>query len=247
MEEQGIWYKDWFGSPYYDLLYQHRDNAEALAFVANLINYLKPATDARVLDIACGEGRYAYQLATAGLYVIGIDLSQRRLDVARSRERSNLHFYQQDMRFPFRINYFDYAFNFFTSFGYFYSMRDNVSAAKAFTAGLKNGGLLIIDFMNAHVSAQNLIPSEEKTIKGITFKITRKLEDKRFLKDISFISKEGAKYHFQERVWAFELADFKQIFADTGMVLKETFGNYELAAFDREKSPRLIMIFQKEK
>jgi SAM-dependent methyltransferase len=40
----------------------------------------------RVLDLACGSGRFTRHLARAGAHVIGVDLSSKLIDIARSRD-----------------------------------------------------------------------------------------------------------------------------------------------------------------
>ncbi|RMF48789.1 MAG: SAM-dependent methyltransferase, partial [Bacteroidetes bacterium] len=51
--------KAWFASPYYRVLYAHRDDEEAARFVGRLIERLELRKGAYVLDAGCGEGRYA--------------------------------------------------------------------------------------------------------------------------------------------------------------------------------------------
>ena len=70
------WFKDWFNSPYYYKLYFQRDAAEAALFIDKLIDHLKPATGASMLDVACGKGRHSIQLASKGFEVTGIDLAE---------------------------------------------------------------------------------------------------------------------------------------------------------------------------
>lgn len=48
-----------------------------------LFRHLRPG--ARILDLCCGDGRIAQQLALAGFAVIGIDGSERMLEYARER------------------------------------------------------------------------------------------------------------------------------------------------------------------
>ncbi len=67
------WYKDWFNSDYYHLLYQHRDEDEATRFITKLIEYLKPAAGSTMLDVACGKGRHSKALAEMGYDVTGMD------------------------------------------------------------------------------------------------------------------------------------------------------------------------------
>ncbi len=68
------------------------------------------------------------------------------------------------MRVPFRNNYFDYTFNFFSSFGYFESDAENIDVLRNISLGLKKNGIVAIDFMNIKKVIENLKPREEKTI-----------------------------------------------------------------------------------
>jgi len=111
------WFKDWFNSPYYHQLYQHRDDSEAMQFVKKMISFLHPNPNSRMLDVACGKGRHSKALADMGFDVTGIDLSSESIAEAKKSEADNLHFYEHEMRLPFWINYFEFAFNLFTSFG----------------------------------------------------------------------------------------------------------------------------------
>jgi len=240
------WYENWFGSPFYKILYQNRDEVEAQAFVEHLMAHLKPPAACRMLDIACGEGRFARQLAEKGFDVTGIDISSASIETAKASEMDNLQFFVQDMRFPFYINYFDYAFNFFTSFGYFAHDRDHALAARSFAAALKPDGLLVIDYLNyEHVMAH--LVSEEQIERGsYTFSINRRMERKHIVKEISFIDDSNRPRRYTESVAAFSLADFTGIFGAAGMELVSTFGDYKLAPYDAVTSPRMIMIFKKK-
>lgn len=239
------WYENWFSSAWYKILYRDRDVQEAEQFVETLINYLQPPRGSRMLDIACGEGRYAGQLAGQGYDVTGIDLSYQSIRKAKEMEADNLHFYVHDMRFPFYINYFDYAFNFFTSFGYFANDRDHVMAAKSFASALKKNGLLVIDYLNVAYVLNNLVPEEVVEKEGVKFDIKRSLIDKHIIKDIRVTDKEGAQHHYAERVAAFSLEDFLQLFHKAGMELVNTYGDHDMGTYDAVSSERLIMIFKK--
>ena len=244
-QEQVDWFESWFGSPYYHILYEHRDEWEAQAFVEKLLAYLQPLPNSTMVDIACGEGRYSVQLAEHGFDVIGIDLSHANIEKAQKHEKEHLHFFVHDMRFPFYINYFDYAFNFFTSFGYFATYRDHLMAAKSFTRGLKKGGLLVIDYLNREYVLSNLI-AEETVVRGKhNFQITRRLENEHFVKSIKLLDNDNKERQFKESVAAFTLADFIRMFKTAGLSLVGTFGDYELNSYHPSDSPRMIMMFKK--
>lgn len=239
------WFENWFGSPFYKILYQNRDENEARKFADELICYLQPPAGCRMLDIACGEGRFAIHLAEKGYDVTGIDISAASIDNAQRSEADNLHFYVQDMRFPFYINYFDFAFNFFTSFGYFKYDRDNRMAARAFAAGLKKGGTLVIDYLNFKNVLKNMVAEATVQREDITFHIKKRFERKHIIKDIRFKDCEGVDRNYTESVATFSLEDFTKMFSEAGMSLVQTFGDYTLAPFDAESSPRMIMVFKK--
>ena len=103
-------YKDWFSSPYYDILYRQRDEEEASGFLRQLIKFLNCKKGDVVLDVACGKGRHSRALAHIGFDVTGIDISIPSIEAGLKYEKDNLHFFVHDMRLPFRINYFDFMF-----------------------------------------------------------------------------------------------------------------------------------------
>lgn len=242
---QKEWFENWFDSPFYPLLYDNRDIEEARLFVDKLMHFLQPPASSRLLDIACGEGRFAAQLSGYGHEVLGIDLSEPRIKVAKDLEHEHLHFHVHDMRYPIYINYFDYAFNFFTSFGYFNNQRDHRMAADSFAKALRKGGILVMDYFNKTMVEENLIPTEVITRGGITFHIKRHLDSGKVIKEISLTDKDGIDHHYQERVTAFGLEDFRSLFEQAGFTLQQYFGDYQLQDFDSHSSPRLIMVFKK--
>ena len=245
---QQPWFKNWFNSPYYHQLYFNRDTYEAAAFINKLIAYLKPATGSTMLDVACGKGRHSMQLASNGFDVTGIDLSEDSIKEALQQQGDNLHFYQHDMRLPFRINYFDYAFNFFTSFGYFKTQREHDNAVRTIAQSLKPGGTFVMDYLNVHYSEDHTVHHSEKEINDVNFIITKWYDEDYFYKKIT-IEDEALQepLAYTEKVAKFSLGDFTEMFAYQGMQIQEVFGDYAFTHYDIRKSPRLVMIAKKIK
>ena len=153
MSGKSEWFADWFDSPYYHILYQNHNEQSAKDFIDNLFKKLTPqyatlhpTSYYKILDLACGKGRHSRYMASKGFDVTGTDLSENSIRYARQFESDNLSFFEHDMRKPFRINYFDYIFNIFTSFGYFDRDEDNVTALKCVHDGLKDDGTFILDY-----------------------------------------------------------------------------------------------------
>ncbi len=245
---QQPWFKNWFNSPYYHQLYFNRDTSEAAAFINKLIACLKPATGSTMLDVACGKGRHSMQLASNGFDVTGIDLSEDSIKEAQQQQGEKLHFYQHDMRLPFRINYFDYAFNFFTSFGYFKTQREHDNAVRTIAQSLKPGGTFVMDYLNVHYSEDNTVHHSEKEIDDVNFVITKWYDEDYFYKKIT-IEDEALQEPlvYTEKVAKFSLGDFTEMFAYQGMQIQEVFGDYAFTHYDIRKSPRLVMIAKKIK
>jgi SAM-dependent methyltransferase len=245
MAEQA-WYKDWFNSPYYHKLYFDRDEKEASAFIIKLLTHLNPTPGSRMLDVACGKGRHSKTLASFNHFVTGIDISPDSITIAKKFQHDNLEFFVHDMRLPFYVNYFDYAFNFFTSFGYFKTRREHDNGIRTIAQAIKPGGCFVMDYLNVHYAEDHLVHQSEKEIDGINFIITKWFDETHFYKKI-IIEDEAMKEPmiYTEKVAKFSLGDFTEMFAYQGMQIQEVFGDYNFANYDVKKTPRLIMIAKK--
>ena len=241
------WFKDWFNSPYYHQLYFNRDEQEAAKFIDKLIDHLLPIPESLMLDVACGKGRHAVHLAEKGFDVTGIDLSEDSIKEALVHETEKLHFYMHDMRLPFYINYYDYAFNFFTSFGYFTTRREHDNSIRTIAQSLKQNGCFVMDYLNVHYAEDHLLHQFDKEIDGVNYFITKWFDETHFYKKIT-VEDDALEEPliYQEKVAKFSLGDFTEMFAYQSLQIQEVFGDYNFGKYDLKKSPRLIMIARKK-
>jgi len=240
------WFRDWFDSPFYHKLYFERDEKEAEAFLKRLVAHLQMKPGGRVLDVACGRGRHSKIFAAMGFDVTGIDLSPSSIAFAKQFEKDNLEFFIHDMRLPFWGNYFDWAFNFFTSFGYFRTRREHDAAIRTISRSLKPGGTLVIDYLNVHYAEEHLLPGITKHYNGTTYDIEKWDNESHFYKKIK-ISDDSltSPLVFTEIIEKFSLGDFTDMLSYQGMQVEEVFGDYELHSYDVKKTPRLIVVAKK--
>ena len=237
------WYKGWFDSPFYHKLYFDRDDREAQAFILKLLHHLKPGKDCRMLDIACGRGRHSRFLADQGYDVTGIDLSFDSISFASQFEHDHLHFYQHDMRLPAWINYFDFAFNFFTSFGYFNTRREHDDAMGTLVKSLRKNGTLLFDYLNVHYVEDRLLHNETKTVGDTQYEIHRWMDEHSFFKKITVTDPSlDQPLEYTEKVAKFSLGDFTDMLSFQGMQVTEVFGDYNLNSYDVRKTPRMIVV-----
>jgi SAM-dependent methyltransferase len=242
---QNEWFQVWFNSPYYHILYKDRDENEARRFIDALFDYLRPRPGAPALDLACGKGRYSRYLEEKGCDVTGLDISEESIAYARQFESERLHFFQHDMRAPFRSNYFDYIFNFFTSFGYFENERDHLGAIRHIAQGLKPEGRFVLDFFNAEKVVRELKAQEIKDIDQYTFTIRKEVDEQGYIVKTIAFEAGGQPMSFTERVRAFTLADFEDLFQKAGLRIVRMFGDYALNDYDPAQSDRLILVAEK--
>lgn len=234
------WYKDWFNTKYYHILYQNRDQEEARRFIQKLIGHLQIPLDSHILDLACGTGRHAIQLHQLGYQVLGVDLSEHSIAEAKESEKEGLRFARHDMRDPIQGETFQAVFNLFTSFGYFRNVEDNQKVISAVSSYLAPGGIFLIDFLNADLVKQDLNECERKEIDGISFIINREIKDGFVSKTID-LEDQRCNMQFKEEVRLFTLADFQEMLGKAGFEIDEIYGDYQLSDFDKNVSERLII------
>ncbi len=147
------WYEEFFGEDYMRFHLRGGEwleerTAPQCDFVVSALE-LQPG--ARVLDLCCGQGRHAVELAKRGFRVTGFDLSGYLLGLARERATGagvEVEFVQGDMRKLPWENQFDAVVLLFTAFGYLETDEEDERALQAIRAALRPGGLLLIDHHN---------------------------------------------------------------------------------------------------
>jgi SAM-dependent methyltransferase len=240
------WFKDWFNSDYYHLLYSDRDGQEAEKFLDRFFLHWPVPDHSAVLDLGCGKGRHALYLSQRNLKVTGIDLSEESIKYASAFSSDNLSFYVHDMRLPFRVQYFDWVFNLFTSFGYFDSDEEHVQTLQNINLNLKEGGVLLLDYLNSDKTIHTLTPFNTVKKGDVSFFLSRNYDKGIIYKRID-IETPGATFFHVEKVRAFTLEDFQKMFERAGMEIVKYYGDYHFGPYDPLHSDRLILIVKKVK
>jgi SAM-dependent methyltransferase len=246
------WFKEWFNTPYYHILYKDRDFVEAENFIRNLTQDLQLSKDSKIIDLACGKGRHSVFLQQLGYEVLGVDLSEESIEHNKQFETSStespkLTFEVHDMRNELYPNVssekVNAVFNLFTSFGYFDDDEDDRKVFSSVKNVLQNDGIFVLDFLNEKFVKNTLVDETTVTKDGIDFLIKKRIEEKHVIKDIFFEDK-GESFHYFEKVKLHTLEEIKNIAESFGFEAVKIWGNYQLEDFERETSPRCIFQFR---
>jgi SAM-dependent methyltransferase len=134
---------------YYDLLYRDKDYPGEARYVHSLLRQ-RGVSDGDLLELGCGTGKHAEQLARLGFTVQGIDLSPSMVEIARKQTppdlASRLQFEVGDARSARFAKKFDAAISLFHVASYQTSNEDLAGMLRTASAHLKTGGLFVFDF-----------------------------------------------------------------------------------------------------
>ena len=242
------WYESFFQGIVLDMWRKARPPEQTRLEADFLARTLRLPPGGRVLDVPCGDGRHALELASRGFGVTGVDLSKEQIEAARksaAAARLDVDWRQADMReLPWQSE-FDGAFCFGNSFGYIEpaGLREFV---RAISRALKHGARFVLD---SGMTAESILPNLRE-------REWMRVEDILFLEENRYHAAEGCletTYTFVrggERLtrtglhWIYTLREIRSILAEAGLVAEEQYSDLDGAPF-RAGLPYLILVATK--
>ena len=220
------WFHDffadcWFGPNH--VLPHHVD------FVWQALKLRKGTT---VLDIPCGDGQMAIQLARRGCTVTGIDLQPLFIQKAKRRfmkEGLPGVFRREDMRSLSEVGRYGAVCNWFNSFGYF-SEKENLETLRLFARALKPGGRLLITqnnraaYLRKYAKANNTVFEDGDIRKQIIWDD----QAKRFRSTFTRV-KDGATQTCQIDHRLYSRREFEKMFQAAGLEIDTVYGNVDFS------------------
>ncbi len=241
------WYKDWFDTEEYLIVYRNRNEKEAERLVGLILKNIEIETGDKILDMACGTGRHSVLFARMGFEVTAIDLSRNLLSIAKEaadEESLKINFIRSDIRRFTLTNDFKLAVNLFTSFGYFEPDYENFLVLKNAFEHLVPHGYFVIDFLNRNFVEENLVPETNVEYRDRFIFQKRRIENDRVIKQIT-IRKNGIEKIYHESVKMYGKDELSDLISKAGFNIRNYFGDYSGNNFDLKTSPRIIIIAQK--
>lgn len=131
-------------------------NAEMTRTEADFLERaLSVGAGAQLLDIPCGNGRHAIELASRGYQVTGLDLSEEFIAEARNASPPGARWVRDDMRSLAWVSEFDGAYCFGNSFGYL-SRDEALEFLNSVARALKPGARFVVE---TGMVAESILPS----------------------------------------------------------------------------------------
>jgi SAM-dependent methyltransferase len=127
---------------------------------AQAMELLGLAPGDRVLDAACGFGRFGGALHEHGCRVVGVDVSPSAIEEAK-RRCAGPTYVVGDLSLPLELGSFDAIVNVFSSFGYGATLADDLRIIDRWHADLRPGGQLLMEISDAERAAHRLGTSGE--------------------------------------------------------------------------------------
>ena len=203
-----------------------------------------------ILDLACGTGRQAIELARRGYEVVAFDLSLQMLaragDEAQERD-GKLNFVQGDMRDMTFEAQFDGVYCWNTAFGYF-DEEKNAHVVDRVHRALKAGGLFLLDVVNrdfivrqspslAWFEGDGCVCMDEMTVDFIT----SRMKVKRTL-----MLDDGRSRETEYSMRIYSLHELGRILHEHGFKVTEVSGRLATpGVFFGNESPRTIILAEK--
>ena len=205
---------------------------------------------AQILDLGCGYGRHAMELAARGYHVVALDLAlpllHRGADEAKRRGLS-IHFVHQDMRELAFDAQFDGAYCLFSTFGYF-DDETNQALARQLSAVLRPGARVAIEVLNRDYLISDLPTRVWWEGDGcvVLEEVSFDYEKSRIVSNRSVVFDDGRQLEYQISVRAYALHEFDQLLTQAGLHVREVSGSIATRGkFFGNQSRDIIVVAEK--
>jgi SAM-dependent methyltransferase len=212
-----------------------------------LVKHLRLSDGSRVLDVPCGAGRLAIELAARGCRVTGVDISPEFLDAAResARERDlRIEWRQSEMRDLPWSSEFDAAYCAGSSFGFLGEMGD-AEFLRAVSRTLRPGGRFFADFKAAESILPNFRESHEMRVGDIEFRARNRYDTATgSMESFYTITRDDLVENKRAHHRIYTCREILKMLGDAGFGDFETYGSIRGEPF-RLGSPTLLVVASK--
>lgn len=194
-----------------------------------------------VLDVPCGNGRHAIQLAQKGVRTTGVDISNGFVEEAR-RKAPGVEWVEADMRNLPWTSRFDAAYCWGNSFGYF-DYDNCLRFLEAVATVLKPGGRFMLESGAVAESILPVLQPERRLQVGdIDFQSRNNYNAAESRMDITYTFTRGDQQEIKPiHQWVHSSAEIRRMLGRSGLEPLDAFGDVDGTPYAL-RSPRLIAL-----
>ncbi len=239
------WYNEIFGSDY--LKIDNKINKSGKDEVLKIIKILKMKKGSKVLDLGCGLGRHTIPLSKLGYKVVGVDISDYLLDIAKEASEGLPIIYEnKDMRFIDYNKEFDVVLNLSTSFGYFEDDKDNYKVLENVNRALKPGGKFLIEFHSPSCVKRNYQSYCENEVDGETIITKSKIDNNTLRNEVTV---KGTDYErtYNQVIKLYDTDWFDKMTKKCGLIIDEIYCDFDKNPYNPLASKRMVIVGRSKK
>ena len=231
------WYEDFFHGVPLDLWRQAIPPEQTMAEADFLVKALRLDPGSHLLDVPCGNGRLAFELAKRGYGVTGVDISEEFIEEARSQLNppadaggtdsiAHVEFVLGDMRRIQGEAIYYGAYCFGNSFG-FLDYSDMESFLSGVARALKRGARFVIE---TGMAAESILPKFEAESSHQIGNILVTIKEQ-YLADESCVDSEyifernGKTESRKAKHWIYTAAEIRRMLERGGFKVKDLYGS----------------------
>jgi ubiquinone/menaquinone biosynthesis C-methylase UbiE len=233
--------------------YRHNDVKVEAEGLRKILKNMGVKNDAKMLDLACGDGRMAIEISKSHeqYNIIGLDICDSLLNIARvsTGTSSSIQWTQADMRNISYNDEFDVIFCLDSSFGYF-DDNENMKILESVFRALKSQGIFILEIENKrywekhhnlNYSYNSSIDSQIKLYRSDSYG----QQENSLITQFVIRNENGAKFKPAMVTKLYSSDDLKAIFQRLGFIDFKLYRNYNLDPYLNEQSRRIILAVRK--
>jgi SAM-dependent methyltransferase len=226
------------------------DRSDARTALQSILQYVDLEEGSQILDLCCGPGRYATELAKMGFEVVGIDINEDYVALAQKiaeQERVSPEIIVGDMRELAYVDRFDAVINVGTSFGFFETDAENQLVVESLARALKPGGRFLLEMGNRDYLLKNFeAANSRENPDGSVTQVQRIFDYERSRINTTFRrSSNGELVEAWAHSWrAYTLAEVASLLSHADLELVDTFGGWQSEPYNVD-APRMVAISKK--
>ncbi len=241
-----MWYRETFNQDYLEIYRPYLEERTGRE-LDGLLALAVPAERARILDLCCGHGRHAVELAARGFAVTGVDLARGYLDEAREAARGRgvkIRWRRADMRELPYSEEFELVVSLYNAWGYFEEEDDNFAVLEGIRKALVPGGCLFLDLLCA-TAVRGDVGQMQLERKGFTLdeRVEYDGERKRLLMHHN-LTRRGETAYYLHSLRLYEPEELAEMLERAGFAVEGQWGEFDGRAVGTGE--RLITLARKK-